>query len=621
MYSALAFYPSDRGAAFAYGSPREWLDVSNYVYEASGLVIDKLFSIDWRLATLEQNRRRQLGTCWRLRGFGTLCADERRVNENAEQAAALRPYLRRIAADIVTAIGSLGPTKVRQIHDLAGIRLNRGKAAPYWIPASDPGGAMAIGSCVAQLRTADERWDALASAGSAKAGCWQTSYPRIQAGAAEPRPGWSYANGRVTYGIEIFAPKARPILALPMHLNSPASGVNAVMRNARRLITGSDGTTAIGRKLVRKYRYVIATDISKCDQSISDQTLTAWREEILIPAVRAVVDLGILAPWEGQLLIENDAIIQRMPILHPPRDINWGAELVHHIGGLTSGEQYTSEKTTHIVEAFLQWRMDQAGVVGESVNAGDDALTGSNDLASLRRMAIVTKQLGITVTPGEAGLSWLQEYISHSTPMRGHRILLRMLARCINDEASRESVNIIENALSMRVREELLRNHPMVGQFRAILLEAPGNLGVAAKLAWGMPLETLHRAALFSVVGRMKPYDPDSPDDSPGWSVAASEYIEGTLRSLEFAAGVGTLTPALAALKRDLELLIVQHSMPYRAYWDACISMGNAEGVKQIRERSYCLQHAKRKPRKIIHETAPDVDFRATADQPHRTHT
>lgn len=468
---------ADGQPAFAYDSYGEWrrgVDAVCTMFD--NLAITR--GMDGRLLAQEREFFEKLRVNWRGRGIGTLCiadADELSCH-NDEQAAALTPYFKRMAATYVAAIRKQGLHIPRKLLE-GSIRSTRGKGAPFWIPGTDPLGSIALRAFCRRYYnnlTALER--ACRSIAPERELFTQTSYIRIQSSRGLQRA-WRVGAGRVLepFG-ERVGPKVRRIAAQPFLLNhwiAPYGDIlRTIMSEAPRGIHAGQVSPLIEVARKGAYKYIFATDLKSYDTTVAYETLRAFQEILVNPCVyemynilgaRLAQQFCIATPT---LIDEIDQRMQTMSILTPSVDPDVGASLWPAEGQTRSGENLTSFKGTCIREAHGQIKLlECGGDPNEDVifNYGDDTIVLTNNKKLVERWFETPTFLGLKEVASPDS-SFLMRRIP-----QGYAYLGRMVIACINREAKQEPRDQLACASAMAGRYALLNGHPWQDRFFPML--------------------------------------------------------------------------------------------------------------------------------------------------------
>jgi hypothetical protein len=272
------------------------------------------------------------------------------------------------------------------------------------------------------------------------------------------------------------------------------------------------------QRQITHYRYNLAVDLKGYDDSVSIETLDAYREFVIKPVLDALVRNGLLKPYMRNMLMELDYKTQRLPILIPPDRPSIGALLVPTMGGISSGERLTSQKGTDINRIRIDAKMRMLGIKGDSTNQGDDTTVSSDDPTMIEKWMGANDFLGFR-EEAAPDLSFLMKRMPE-----GYAYIGRMLMSSIDREPMKEPSSHISAAAAISVRHGLLRGHPLQGQFYHIL-EACGNTRIRAATAVAR-IEKTYDLLVLAHRWRMR-----------------NEQVESLAEEISEAKGAGLLSP------------------------------------------------------------------------------
>lgn len=486
MYESYSFDAYDNRGAFAYDSIAEWKETTACMMDRAWQATSEL---EPGLRDQEREFIKAMAVCWRLRGMGLLLAKHDLVVKNEEQAQLLRPHLRLTGLRYAEAIENTAASQLAQWWNDSTVKVAKGKGAPYWIPGSDPFGAVALGVLAHSAQSVEELTRMVLEAGDAEMPLVQTAYVRIQS-SGKPQPHRVLVGGTIQEVGTRRGPKTRKIAAQPFVFNVLWAGYGGIMKELLKTVTNRNtGRIEVTQANVKHYKYSIAVDLKGFDDTVSIETLDTYRELVIKPTLDALVRKGLVRGWQRAMLLELDHNTQRMPILLPPWQTGWGASLVRTEGGISSGERLTAQKGSDINRCRIDAKFEMLGLRGTSTNQGDDTIINSDDSA-ISRWLEVPEWAGFT-EEAAADISFLMKHMPE-----GYAYLGRMLMSTINKEASRESPNIIAAASAIGIRRELLNGHPASREYMKILSEC-GNKRIQYALALARehsPTELLNKA-------------------------------------------------------------------------------------------------------------------------------
>jgi len=474
LYAFYSFEPLDMHGAYCYDTVDEWRQLTDHITDRAEPAIRAL--TDTPLSLFEWDILSKMQVCWRDKGLGSLAQPEALLVRDEDQAGALRPYLARLGAEYAAAVQDMGSNELERIYwDNSRIPINRGKGAPYWLPGTDRVAATAFARLADSARDYEHLQEIVRDAGGAVLGFAATAYMRIQ-GSKKTHDEYGLAGDELHVIGTRRGPKLRKITALPFVLNYLAAGVGAVMRELlKRRTDMNTGTIHPAAKAVRNYKYTIAVDLANYDDSVSIETLDAYREYVYKAVLDALVRLSVLSSRRRAMLLDIDFALQRLPLLAPPMRTGEAARLVPTLGGIKSGERLTSQKGTDINRERIAEKLRHLGIKAKHFNQGDDTVIASDD-ARLLKYTDEPTRLGFTETRSE-DVSFLKRLPD------GYAYLSRMLNGTINRESRFESDNIHSCASGIKIRDGLLAGHPLRRDYLRILLDAPGRVRDAARLA------------------------------------------------------------------------------------------------------------------------------------------
>jgi hypothetical protein len=238
------------------------------------------------------------------------------------------------------------------------------------------------------------------------------------------------------------------------------------------------GTPDTAFRLAKMNTYTWASDLSNYDDSVSAETLDAYRELLLEPMYAALVGRGVITATEAALMVEIDEYINTAPMLAPPVYADTGAELLPTLGAIKSGERLTSVKGTDLNDIRTAAKAAELGIDVEWTNFGDDLLLASDD-ASAQERWFDTDQVSYGFEEKEAeDASFLMRRVPE-----GYAYFNRMLFRSVNREVHEEPDTYSVAALGLKTRYELLSGHPAQGMFWQALAVIGGRVATAARIA------------------------------------------------------------------------------------------------------------------------------------------
>jgi len=480
-YEYYSFSAIDPRGAFAYDSTAEWAAIAAHFAAVLWDATAPLMTTDPPLAMQEREFIEKGMVCWRQKGFGTLVVDEDAslVRSNQEQADALFSAMAATGVAYRDYIGAAADSELRNAMTSAPIPTNRGKGSPTWISGAAPLGAPALAAIVMGAATGEDVMRSLVEVSNTPLPICVTSYLRLQ-GSAKARLPWLFSGGSLKRGTtEAKYPKSRRVQALPFAVNYLVSQCAPVLRSAMQEHSDlNTGTIEIASAAVRNYKYSVAVDLSSYDESVSVETLTAYRTAVLSPCYAELQRRRLLTRQEVDKLISLDVAVQEMPLLSPPRRMGDAAELWDRAGGIVSGERLTSQKGTDINRIRAAFKARLSGLKAKIFNSGDDTIICTDDRKGLDRYLEKTELIGFTETVAP-DLTYLMRRLP-----QGYAYVGRMLFNTLNRERSYEPTGVAQAAASIATRRELLRGHPLAHVFDVALATCPSpNLRAAAALS------------------------------------------------------------------------------------------------------------------------------------------
>lgn len=477
----LNFTPFVKKRAFCYESLAEWKTITTACYDYWQANLRPLIASDVALTTAEDEHAEKMLVNWRALGYGRLVFASEFDSQSDLQARELSATLRSRSALYVKWAESTPLEELRDIFDGTKIKLNKGKGAPYWNPGSDRGSGLLLAMLGRKVRSLPDLREMLSS-DSSGVKMLMTMFMRVQA-ARKPtvrkRPVGSYlfADG------EMMAVKVRTVKAPPFVENNVVAPIFELFKNAaigiwpKRHLTDPRKAAAISEP----WKYLIATDLSNCDDRIGLQLLTELREIVMIPFLKALLRRGVIEQWLYDYSLAYDELVVDRDILAPARSLDEEACTLRMRGGVKSGERGTTWKDLELVgartEAIQQWLAAQ-GISVEFMSWGDDVLVMTNDD---RARALWPDQTVATSLWSEK-IDVDASYLGRRMPT-GYTYFMRMVARRINREPSEEPLSTLGAALSVAAAYDTLGGHPLKSHFLPILRACIPRLRSAVDIA------------------------------------------------------------------------------------------------------------------------------------------
>lgn len=475
--------------AYAYDSLGQWKTITEKLFDIVEPQLGSLKNIDNSLYNAEMVHLAKAGACWRWPGLGRMCRTEDYSVYKPKQGDALRPYLTKIGKDYLKGLEAQSDEELSAMADEARVVLNKGKGWPMWSPGSDTASAMYLAKVTNDSEDLTDMIDRL----NTVVPVWMipviTGYQRVQASKSD-EPWNTDVGGIITRSGVFRGPKLRDVKAVSFVVNFQFTQLAWIMKYTLRKISvrhnGSIDQAVIFRQ---KYKYCIAADLKKYDNTVSYETMSLYHEVVLAPVIWYLVKRRIISARHARLMLSLDNAMLTMSILAPPRMREEAAALISSAGGIKSGERLTSQKGTDINNARIQAKADRLGLVIEWCNFSDDTMIFSND----SRLAELWSENGEMFEFVEE-LDVDTSYLMRRVP-QGYNYYARLLSSSINKEWSAEPRSVLAAAAAMAIRRELLRGHPLVSKFIPTLRSLGGRLERAAAIANDVEAEVLILAA------------------------------------------------------------------------------------------------------------------------------
>jgi len=573
LYHQYSFTGVDRGFAFAYDTLHDWEVTSQRAMLRLYDAVDALrHAGDIRLAAQEHEFAEKMAACWRVRGEGTLYEpdDAAYSCHDAEQAVLLRPHLRARKRDYLRWLTHAGADVALQLFQDGLVVLDRGKGAPYWAAGSDKDVTLAYGRIAKSCSTFAELERYMVIAGAASLPFCQTSYIRVQS-ARKETPGWRLVGDRLEPAAASVKARVRRIGAQPFAVNHLWAGVGAVLRHVMAVADHRNtGIVTFASGAAAAWPEVVAFDLASYDTTVSLETLTTIREELLEPVLGWLAGHGVISHREYTLLLTCDERTQAIPILVPPSNTLVGAELVEAAGQTRSGENLTSWKGTEINRARIAAKAQQLqlryGVDYAAFNYGDDTLMMFEHSANADRWADAAAFAGFTETVA-ADTTFLMRRLP-----QGYSYLGRMVAACVNREQRSEPFTALAAGAAMATRYELLAGHPQQAQFYPILEDINDSARWKEALSIAKGGGRAAQLTLAAAKQQIVQYPQSNLDD-----------VRQQLSSLGATSEATELAVMVTEARRALRWVDFQ---------DAAAKLTMRDAEKMIADRSYRLEHS-----------------------------
>lgn len=476
-----AYVASIPRAGWAYDDLDEWSVVAASLQSGLRAAISGLPKSDPDLIAAESGHADKMSACWRIPGYGALSEKSALVTRNKEQADWLRPELDKLGRLYYQRIRH-DPVGAAAAYNQATSPTLKAKGACYWLAGSVPDGAAALVNLAGDQPSLQQLHSRHLDATPSWTEPVVTCFERIQA-SSKARLQRSWVGGLLHESDDYTAyaaPKTRRISAVPYYMNVWATGVAGAMSWA----IEDDDSEALAASY--DYLFVVAADLTTYDDTVSYETMSLYVELVTTRVVAALVETGVMPNWLGQLVVDIEWDYLTMAIVMPPTSIADDGRRVPTMGRIKSGQKLTSRIGTDINRLRARKKLKELGLVARTFNRGDDLAIMSQD----RRLASRYFESGYDdrgfIETQDVDKSFLMRRLQH-----GYSYLGRMVAACVNREVTHEPRNVVESALGIRVRYELLRGHPLQGSFFGIIESAGGRLAASASVAKSASDQTL----------------------------------------------------------------------------------------------------------------------------------
>jgi hypothetical protein len=473
QYQKLSFKAVDDAPAFAYDSIDEWKRLMGGIQDRFHSAIRPLAITDPRLFLQEHEFEGKMGVCWRAKGMGSLYdPDPAHYScRNSDQAAALRPELRREGARIISQLNRAGADTVRQWYDESILKLFKHKGAPYFLPGTDTDSMYAMHRICAGCTSVAQVERRMREVAGGRFGLVQLSFTRVQSSAKE-LDNVTITDGYLAYAGKRWGPKIRRVGAQPQMTNHFCAGVGNVLLSAMVTDPRTTGKHDLVNAAIGQYKYALAIDLSSFDTTVAGESIDAIDEEVIIPVIDWLYQHGIMPSWMRSLLIDIEHRVNHCPIIVPPWTPSEVARMVDAYGQNRSGIRYTSFIATTINKCQAEVKLRRCGGTEKDsliVNYGDDTVLFTNKLSVIDNWVQRSTMNGFnsTIAPDTTFLMKRFPY--------GYSYFGRMVMGCINNESGKEPNNILAAAASFRTRYDLLTGHPLQDEFWRVL--GDGNTG------------------------------------------------------------------------------------------------------------------------------------------------
>lgn len=484
QYEEMAFGDYIERGAWAYDSIAEW-------QRATNRLIENLFDAfstcrDTALVAAELKFTRGLAACWRRPGPGALALRHPLLVRNEQQAAALRPRLRRLGIRYRNMIADMTGEELNCAYFKATIPINHGKGWPVWIPGDQTIAAQHLAAITEEASDLDELHEELRDLTQCPIPPCLSTYWRIQA-SDKPRAYRFISGGQLNEaGVVLERPKVRKISALPWVYNYITCGLGGVLRWClKRATDRNTGSVAHAIRASRQHAVTIAADLSNYDDTVAYETLEDYRLHVIAPAVAILLHRRVISRKRAKLILAVDAALNVAQLLAPPHTMGIGAVLIPTMGGVKSGERLTSQKTTDINRERIDEKNERLGIRAYSVNQGDDSLIFTDSADALRRYARDANSLGFTETIADDAA-----YLMRRIP-DGYAYLGRMVINTLNREVRDEPRLYATSAAGIKLRGQLLLGHPRAHLYNGLIRSIGPRIAACVDISEAADLSTL----------------------------------------------------------------------------------------------------------------------------------
>lgn len=470
--------------AYAYSDFVEWQECADRI---RGYYSDQVRPLlAGTLRDTEDESFDKMMVCWRVPGFGRLAFTADFESQSTSQAGQLRPYVAALGRKIVAQIRNYAP-RYRETWAKAKVRIDKGKGAPFWQPATDRASGLALASITRNIQSFSSMRDELSSASGGIA-MHMTMYRRIQQNRKDVVLCAVTGNEIVPYGM-FRGPKVRTVKAPPFAENCALAGYYDVLKQVVTDLWPKRFVTEFGaiHDVLKDYRYFVASDASTFDDTIGLQTLQVMSEEVLTPAAMEMARSGILAEWVAKFAIDYEQLIEDRYIYSPACRMGEAARLLRMLGGVKSGERGTTIKDIIVMGSLCDMILASLaahGVRADYICWGDDVLWYSNDArlrATFDKIIVGVKAFVVKVDADSS-------YLSRHWP-EGYSYLGRQVGRRLNREPAEEPTSLLNAALAIRASYDTLQDtpsgvpHPAAHKYFPLLRACIPRLGSALDVA------------------------------------------------------------------------------------------------------------------------------------------
>lgn len=424
---------------------------------------------------------------WMAIGYGRQVFSGMFEARSSAQAAELRPWLRRKGLRYVSYLSRMSDAEIRQVIDESEVRVDKSKGAPFFQGGADYEAGLALALLGRKVRSKKEL-DELLGRISGGVPLYMQMLKRVQASGKDV-PRRTVVNGRITASGRMFGPKIRTVKAPPFVHNNKVAWYFNLQKKVMIECFAPHHTlqplafTAVGSR----FKYSFSSDMSTFDDTISVETLVAWREEIADRILGHLLVRGLITQADVSFFHDYDESVVNGHIICPARYKDEVACVLTMTGGVKSGERGTTIKDNDI--SFARAEALLASLAKDKATTflgwGDDLviLTNERNLQHEWRRSTAHRHLfSEKVAPGAV-------FLMKMIP-QGHGFIMRYAGRRLNHEAHEEPSSMVQCALSLKSTHEALYHprfvreaHPAAALYLPMIAACIPRLRTAVELA------------------------------------------------------------------------------------------------------------------------------------------
>lgn len=488
------FTPFLYGKNIAYRTLAEWKQCSErmeeYYYErVRPTIVDAIASkkASPYLCFYEDEAVRKNRVNWTAIGYGRQVFSGNFEARSEQQAAELRPWLRKKGLRYIAQLSKMSDDEILTIIGDSEVRVDKSKGAPFFQAGQDYEAGLALALLGRKTRSKEELDDILGKA-SGGAPMFMQMLKRVQASGKDV-PRRVIRNGRVTAEGRMFGPKIRTVKAPPfVHNNKVAWFFNLHKKIMLRAFPSQHTLQPLAfSELGSHFQYSFSSDMSTFDDTISLETLVAWREEIADRINVHLLGRGLITPRDVYFFTEYDKSVVEGKIICPARYNTEVACVLTMTGGVKSGERGTTIKDNDISFARAESLLSELSQDKTTtfLGWGDDLVILTNEKRLQQRWRNSTSHRHLFSEKIAPGPVFLMKMIPD-----GHGFMMRYAGRRLNHELHEEPSSIVQCALSLRSTFEALvspvfvrRRHPAAHLYFDMIAQCVPRLKVAVELA------------------------------------------------------------------------------------------------------------------------------------------